>query len=111
MSAQNIIRTLVEYHVASNRRLWAHLVEHLTDEQFTQELGFSRGSIRHQVVHLAATDRYWLHDIQDKPVTGLEPEDYPTRASFGATWETVEQALLEYVCSLTDADLDVAPEG
>jgi uncharacterized damage-inducible protein DinB len=111
MSAQNIIRMLVEYHVASNRRLWDHLMEHLTDEQFTQELGFSHGSIRHQVVHLAATDRYWLHDIQTKPVTGLEPEDYPTRASFSTTWEGIGQALLEYVRSLTDADLEVVPDG
>jgi len=111
MPAQNIIRTLVEYHVASNRRLWDHLMEHVTDEQFTQALGFSRGSIRNQVVHLAATDRYWLHDIQEKPVTGLEPGDYPTRASFSAIWEGIGRALLEYVRSLTDADLEVVPNG
>jgi len=47
MLAQTIIRTLMEYHVASNRRLWDHLMEHITDEQFTRELGYSRGSIRH----------------------------------------------------------------
>ncbi|MFL5802450.1 MAG: DinB family protein [Roseiflexaceae bacterium] len=111
MSGQNIIRTLMEYHVASNRRLWDHLMEHMTDEQFTQVLSYSRGSIRHQVVHLAATDRYWLHDIQVKPVTGLEPGEYPTRASFTATWEGIEQALLEYVQSLTDADLIAVPDG
>jgi len=82
MSTQNVIRTLVEYHVASNRRLWNHLLENLTDEPFTQALGFSHGSVRNQVVHLAATDRYWLHDIQSKPVTGLDPQDFPTRERF-----------------------------
>jgi uncharacterized damage-inducible protein DinB len=111
MLAQTIIRTLMEYHVASNRRLWDHLLEHVTDEQFTQELGFSHGSIRHQVVHLARTDRYWLHDIQTKPVTGLEPEEFPTRASFTATWQGIGQALLEYVGSLTDDDLMAVPDG
>lgn len=111
MSDQHIIRTLVEYHVASNRRLWAHLLEHLTDAQFTQELGYSHGSIRHQMVHLAATDRYWLHDIQASPVTGLDPQDFPTRAGFSATWEGIEQALLEYARSLTDAELAAVPGG
>ena len=111
MSYKNIIRTLVEYHVASNRRLWDHLMAQLTDEQFTQALSYSHGSIRQQVVHLAQTDRYWLHDIQTKPVTGLNAEDYPTRESFGPIWEEIEQALVKYVQSLTDADLEAVPEG
>ena len=110
-SARDVIRTMVEYHVASNRRLWDHVMAHVTDEHFTQPLGYSLGSIRHQVVHLAATDRYWLHDIQVKPVTGLEPEDYKTRESFSAVWEGIEQALLTYVQSLTDADLAEVPDG
>ena len=110
-SARDVIRAMVAYHVSSNRRLWEHLMAHVTDEQFTRALGYSHGSIRHQVVHLAATDRYWLHDIQAKPVTGLEPEDYPTRESFSAVWEGIEQALLTYVQSLTDADLAEVPDG
>jgi hypothetical protein len=64
-----------------------------------------------QVVHLAQTDRYWLHDIQARPVTGLNPEDYPTRASFTGTWEDIEQELLAYVQSLTDDDLITVPDG
>jgi uncharacterized damage-inducible protein DinB len=108
---KNIIHTMVEYHVASNRRLWHHLMEHVTDEQFTQALGYSHGSIRHQIVHLAQTDRYWLHDIQAKLVTGLTPADYPTRQSFTTIWEGIEQALLAYVQSLTAADLEEVPAG
>jgi uncharacterized damage-inducible protein DinB len=111
MSYQNVMCTLVGYHVASNRRLWDHLLEHLTDEQFTQPLGYSHGSIRNQVVHLAATDHYWLHDIQSKPVTGLDPMDYPTRASFAATWGNIEAALLEYVQLLAEDDLQEVPDG
>jgi uncharacterized damage-inducible protein DinB len=111
MSYQKIIHALVGYHVASNRRLWQHLAEHLTDEQFTQPLSFSHGSIRNQVVHQAVTDRYWLHDIQSKPVTGLDPEDYPTRESFAAAWEGIQAALLEYVTSLDAAALEETPDG
>jgi uncharacterized damage-inducible protein DinB len=111
MSDTPIIHTLVAYHTASNRRLWEHIVEHLSDAQFTQELGFSHGSVRHQMVHLAATDRYWLHDIQALPVTGLNPDDYPTRQSLTPVFEEVQQALLDYVQALTTADLQETPDG
>ena len=111
MSYLYIIRSMVGFHVASNRRLWDHLVEHLTDEQFTQPLGYSHGSIRNQVVHLAATDRYWLHDIQAKPVTGLDTQDYPTRQSFTAVWDGIGVSLLEYVKSLAESDLEEVPDG
>jgi uncharacterized damage-inducible protein DinB len=111
MPYTNVIRTMIEYHVESNRRLWQHLLEHVSDEQFVEPVGFSLGSLRHQVVHLAATDRYWLHDIQVKPVTGLEPADYPTRESFDEAFASNQQALLDYVQALTDAELVEAPAG
>lgn len=111
MSMQKVIRTLVEYHVASNYRLWGHLLKHVTDAQFTQVLGYSHGCLHQQVVHLTATDRYWMHDIQTQPVTGLNPEDYPTRASFTPTFEATERALLAYAQSLTDAGLQEIPDG
>jgi uncharacterized damage-inducible protein DinB len=111
MSYQTVIQTLLSYHAASNRRLWEHLLTHLTDEQFIQPVDYAFGSIRSQVVHMAATDRYWLHDIQSKPITGLEPDDYPTRASFSPVWESIQGALLEYVGSLTDRDLAEVPGG
>jgi uncharacterized damage-inducible protein DinB len=111
LPTDNVIRTMVAYHVASNRKLWDHLLEHLTDDQFTQAIRFSHGSIRNQVVHLAATDRYWLHDIQSKPVKGLDPEDFPTRESFTALWEGIGDSLLAYVESLADADLEEVPDG
>jgi uncharacterized damage-inducible protein DinB len=111
MSYQTVIRTLLNYHVVSNRRLWEHLLAHLTDEQFIQPVDYAFGSIRSQVVHMAATDRYWLHDIQSKPITGLEPEDFPTRASFSPMWESIQGSLLAYVGSLTGRDLAEAPGG
>ena len=111
MSYREIIQTLVQYHVNSNLRLWDQIKHSLTDDQFTQQLGYSHGSLRHQVVHLAATDRYWLHDLQSKTVVGLDPEDYPTRESVSIVWEEIEQDLLRYAQSLTDADLQDKPDG
>ncbi len=111
MSGTNIIRAMAEYHVASNRRLRQEALQSVTDEQFVQPLGYSHGSLRQQVVHLAQTDRYWLHDIQTKPVLGLNAEDYPTLASFTPLWEGIEQAVLDYVRGLSEHDLAAVPAG
>jgi uncharacterized damage-inducible protein DinB len=111
MSYQTIIRKMAGYHVSSSRRMWDHLVVHLTDEQFTQPLDYSHGSIRNQVVHLAATDRYWLNDIQSKPVTDLDPQDYPILESFAAIWEDIEADLLAYVDTLAETEFEEVPEG
>lgn len=111
MTAKIIIHAMAEYHVATNRRLWQHCLQHVTDQQFTQPLGYSHGTLREQVVHLAQTDRYWLHDIQTKPVTGLNSEDYPTLASFTATWYGIGQMLLDYVAGLDERALSAVPDG
>jgi uncharacterized damage-inducible protein DinB len=108
---KDLIRKLIEYHTSSNRRLCEHLAANLEDGQFTQELGFSLGSIRAQVVHLAETDRYWLYDIQVKPVTGLNIEDYLDIDSLMPIVDEIGASLLEYTKSLTDEELEQVPDG
>ncbi len=58
MTGLPIIRAMADYHTASNRRLWQHCLEHVTDAQFVQPLSYSLGSLREQLVHVAETDRY-----------------------------------------------------
>jgi uncharacterized damage-inducible protein DinB len=106
-----LILKMIGYHTASNRRLCEHLLEHLNDDQYTQEVGFSLGSIRKQVVHLAETDWYWMHDIQAKPVTGLSRTDYPDIASFIPVFEEIEASLLAYTESLSIEELVAVPDG
>jgi uncharacterized damage-inducible protein DinB len=111
MPKKELILKMMEYHTASNRRLCEHLLEHLKDDQYTQELGFSLGSIGKQVVHLAETDWYWMHDIQVKPVTGLTRADYPDIASFIPVFEEIEASLLAYTESLSVEELEAVPDG
>jgi uncharacterized damage-inducible protein DinB len=108
---KNLIMKLLEYHTSSNRRLCEHLAANLKDGHFTQEVGFSHGSIRAQIVHVAETDRYWLHDIQVKPVTGLNFKDYPDIASLIPIVEEIGASLLSYTQSLSDAELEQVPDG
>jgi len=111
MSTVNMIQTLIEYHTTTTRRVWDS-IEKLTDEQFLQDDAYSRGSIRNLMVHLASTDRRWLAGLKNLPDTGhLDFKDYPTRASGRAIFESVAKDLMDYVPSLTEAELEGIPAG
>jgi uncharacterized damage-inducible protein DinB len=111
MQKENIVYKLIEYHTSSNRRLCNHLKAHLQGDHFTKELNISHGSIRKQMVHIAETDRYWMHDIQVLPVTGLNPDDYPDIESFSPVLDEIESDLLDYVRSLSEEQLQEVPQG
>ncbi len=55
MSTLDLIQTMIEYDIAMTRQVWESISE-ITDEQFLQDEGYSRGSIRNLMVHLASTD-------------------------------------------------------
>ena len=48
----NAFRYFYDYHFNENRNLWDRYVTALTHEQFTQNMGYSHGSVRDQIVHL-----------------------------------------------------------
>lgn len=106
MSQVETIRTLIEYHLATTRRVWDS-VDQIGDEQFLAEDGYSRGSIRNLMVHITSTDRRWLAGLKDLPdVSHLNPEDYPTRAAARALFEEVAADLNAFASALTVADLE-----
>jgi uncharacterized damage-inducible protein DinB len=100
----DLIKTFVEYHVDITRRVWDS-IDHITDEQFIAEDGYSRDSIRNLMVHIASTDRRWMAGLKDQPDVGhLSPEEYPTRAVARKVFETVANDLSEYIYGLIDDD-------
>jgi uncharacterized damage-inducible protein DinB len=112
MTSSAIVVAQFGFNQAMNERLWAIIMAHLTDAQFVQEAGYSRGSIRSQVMHMANAQRYWFHGLLDAPETGdLMAEDYPTREAARVICQQVDQASLDRVCGLTDADLERIPDG
>ena len=96
-----LIKTFIEYHIDMTRRVWDAINE-ITDEQFTADDAYSRGSIRNLMVHLASTDRRWLAGLKNLEDVGhLTLEDYTTRASARETFESAAKDLAEYVSTLT----------
>ena len=91
MQPVEILRSLIDYHYAMFGRVWDSIM-HLSDEQFVQEVAYSHGSLRNQVVHVAAVDTRWLMGLRELPdarAFHLIPADYPTRAAARAVWDGV----------------------
>ena len=98
----DLIQLFVEYHIEMTRRVW-DLIDTITDEQFLAEDGYSQGSIRNLMVHLASVDRRWLAGLKNLDDVGhLKQEDYRTRANAREAFENVVNDLSEYVLTLTE---------
>lgn len=99
------LRMLFDYTYWAHRKVWG-CVEMLTDAQFTQDLGYSWGSIRGQVVHVMSAETVWFSRIQGRSPTALASETgYPTRSSIRNAWDAVEAAMRAYLSALDDAML------
>lgn len=100
------IRTLYDYSYWAFERVW-ECVSPLTDEQFTRDVGYSAGSVRNQVVHIMSGTHRWMKRLQRVEVPPPLPfEDYPTRAAAKTQWDAMRADVLEYIYSLTPAQLD-----
>lgn len=105
MSALETIRLYVDYHIALSRQVWES-IEQLSDEQFLQDDAYSQGSVRNLMVHIFSVDRRWLAGLKNLPDVGhLKAEDYPTRSSARAAFESVAKDLTEYVAALSEDEL------
>jgi len=102
----NEIRMVYEYGYWAFEKVW-ECVTQLTDEQFVEELGYSRGSIRHQVVHMMSATQRWIIRLKQEPMQPhLAFEDFNTRAAAKSKWNELRAEAMAYVNSLSEADLD-----
>jgi uncharacterized damage-inducible protein DinB len=111
MTSHALLNALFGFNQEMNERLWTIIMEHLTDEQFVQSRGYSRGSIRNQLVHLANAQYYWLRALRIRPdLPELDAAAYPTRAAARAICRQADQDILDSVRGLSEADLDRIPD-
>jgi uncharacterized damage-inducible protein DinB len=100
------VRELFEYHYWASQQVWVCIMA-LTDEQFTQELDYSVGSIRNHVVHVMSATQRWIKRLQLADVPAhLVYEEFPTRSEAKAMWEVLKIASLDYIYSLDQIQLD-----
>jgi uncharacterized damage-inducible protein DinB len=99
-------RHFYEYHFSENRATWDRYVMSLSQEQFTQPLNYSVGSVRNQLVHLMSVDNIWFCDLRG--VTNpsyFDPDDFDDRETLRAKWDQVERGMREYLGNLRDDTL------
>lgn len=100
-----MMRRLYATNEALHRRLWAS-IEHLSNEQFVQEVPYSIGSVRNHMVHLASVDQRWLSRVAGIALLDrLRYEDYPTKTVARAVWEEAQARVRDVLAVLADEDL------
>ncbi|MCB9450007.1 MAG: DinB family protein [Anaerolineaceae bacterium] len=113
MLTADVVRAMLDYNYAFQRRLWDSIMT-LTDDQFTTDIPYSHGSIRNHMVHLASVDGGWLRGLQEDPnarAYRFDPAQYATRERVRAICEQSASEVTAYAAPLNDAALMVQPKG
>ena len=75
----------------------------LPHEQFTQNVGYSHGSVRDQIVHIMNVDDVWFSELRGvEPSEPLPSPDFDDRESIRSHWDCVEQGMRAYLGELRD---------
>jgi len=96
-------RHFYNYHFAENRKI-LELVVSLTFEQFMQPIGYSRGSIREQLIHLIDAEEMWISELRGVQPSEPLPEmtKVDDRHAIRSLWDVVEQNTRAYLANLED---------
>jgi uncharacterized damage-inducible protein DinB len=91
------------YHFSENRKLWDSYVTPLSQKQFTQDVAYSHGSVRNQIVHLMSVDDTWFSGLRGVEIPeSLNPAHFDDRNIIRAHWDNVEQRMRDYLVKLRD---------
>jgi uncharacterized damage-inducible protein DinB len=98
--------TLYEYNYWANAQILAASAT-LSPEQWVAPTSHSFGSLRGTMVHTLDAEYGWRMLLQHQTATPLlEEETFPTVAALVEHWQTEEQAMHDYLHSLSDAALN-----
>jgi uncharacterized damage-inducible protein DinB len=96
-------RQFYNYHFAENRKIWDTCIASLTYEQFTQNVTYSHGSVRDQIVHIMNVDELWFSELRNAEPIELPPAaDGDDRKIIRAHWDNVEQRMRTNLSQLQD---------
>jgi len=99
------LRVLYDYGYWATGRL-LEVVSQLTQDEFTQSVAGSYGSIRNTLVHVLSAEWGWLDRCGGAPRgPALVAADYPTVDSVVARWSEVEANVRTFLLNLKDEDL------
>lgn len=91
------------YHFTENHKIWDSYVTLLSHEQFLQDVDYSHGSVRDQIVHLMSVDDTWFSGLRGVEIPEpLDPATFADRKIIRAHWDNVEQNMRDYLAELRD---------
>jgi uncharacterized damage-inducible protein DinB len=100
---ETAFRHFYDYHFTENRKIWDSYVTPLSYEQFTQDVDYSHGSVRNQIVHIMSTDDAWFSGLRGVEFPEpFNPTDFDDRNSIRSYWDNVEQNMRDYLAKLRD---------
>ncbi len=103
-------RYYYNYHFTENRQLWDLQITSLSQEQFTQPVNYSHGSIRNQIVHIMSVDDTWFSALRGVEVPqALDPITFDDRQVLRAHWDDIEHNMRDYLAKLQDSMLFEKP--
>jgi len=112
MDALPLLRTMLHYHAAATRRIWDLVEGSVSEGEFPREPGFSWGSLRNELLHVAFVDRSWVALLQGQPEPPDDPfDDYRRPSQARAAAEASLDALESYAVGLTAGDLEAVLPG
>jgi uncharacterized damage-inducible protein DinB len=96
-------RHFFEYHFTENRKILDKCITSLSFEQFTQNVDYSHGSVRNQIVHLMNVDDLWFRELRDLEFSEyVNPANMDDRDLIRAHWDSVEKNMRDYLVVLQD---------
>jgi uncharacterized damage-inducible protein DinB len=96
-------RHFYNYHFAENRKIWDNHIISLSEAQFNQEIGYSHGSIRNQIIHLINVDHGWFSGLcGEEDPQPLDSAIKDNREIIRACWDDVERHMRQYLAQLRD---------
>ncbi len=109
MSA-DAFRQLYDYHFSENHKIWDSYLPLLSDEDFLQDVGYSYGSVKSQIVHLINAETAWFCELRGVEVPeDRDPASFADRGSIRAHWDDVEGDMRAYLAGLRDEMLFLKP--
>jgi uncharacterized damage-inducible protein DinB len=82
----------------------------LPQDQFIQNVAYSVGSVRNQVVHMLNIDDRWFSGLRGEEVPGFRnPVHYTNRDKIRRLWDDIEEKMRDYLGTLTDDKLSTQP--
>jgi uncharacterized damage-inducible protein DinB len=99
----NAFRHFYEYHFTENRKIWDSYIASLPYEQFIQDVGYSPGSVREQIIHLMSVDEVWFSELQGvEPSESLPSANFDDREHIRSHWDDIEKRMRNYLAELQD---------